>query len=338
MSEESPPRKIVYFLGAGASNDSGFDLPTMQGFFRLKDIRKVKYSQLKAFIDKNFPKIPLKKINLEDVITNLELSIDRFGSFGRRPESKLLDARKQFDQLVLERLNYLPKGKKFSSEKFECIFQGLTEQDTIITLNYDLTVKRTLEQMKTSGINSDIAENLLKREHYMLHEAGVEDAASRREGWSNGLYLKLHGSLDWFQCPHRDCPNYSMIVTKNPYYKDDPMPCAVCGAESEIAIVPPIMNKSFDRWPKLGLVWRLAREELTKSTKVIFIGVSFAPSDYYLRWLIKSSFLGTKDQKKNSQEKKIIVVDKCLSVKKKIRGMVDIEPTHYSSIQEYIDR
>jgi len=38
MSEESPPGKIVYFLGAGASNDSGFDLPTMQGFFRLKDI------------------------------------------------------------------------------------------------------------------------------------------------------------------------------------------------------------------------------------------------------------------------------------------------------------
>ncbi len=85
MSEESPPGKIVYFLGAGASNDSGFDLPMMQGFFRLKDICRVKHSQLKAFIDKNFPKIPLQEINLEDVITYLELSIDRFGSFGRRP-------------------------------------------------------------------------------------------------------------------------------------------------------------------------------------------------------------------------------------------------------------
>ena len=111
------------------------------------------------------------------------------------------------------------------------------------------------------------------------------------------------------------------------------MPCAVCGAESEIAIVPPTMNKSFDRWPKLGLVWRLAREELTKSTKVIFIGVSFAPSDYYLRWLIKSSFLES-----DGNKEWVKVVDKCPSVKKRIREMVDVEPTHYSSIQEYIDK
>lgn len=91
------------------------------------------------------------------------------------------------------------------------------------------------------------------------------------------------------------------------------------------------MSKSFDRWLKLGLMWRLAREELTAATEVVFIGVSFAPSDYYLRWLIKSSFFESGREKES-----IKVVDKCPSVKKKIEEMVGIEPTYYSSIQDYI--
>lgn len=145
-----------------------------------------------------------------------------------------------------------------------------------------------------------------------------------------GLFLKLHGSLDWFRCPNSDCSDYSrMFLREN---KNEPMICGVCGTDLEAAIVPPAMSKSFARWPKLGLLWRLAREELAAATGVVFIGVSFAPSDYYLRWLIKSSFLES-----DGNKEWVKVVDKCPSVKKKIREMVDVEPTHYSSIQEYID-
>ena len=82
-----------------------------------------------------------------------------------------------------------------------------------------------------------------------------------------------------------------------------------------------------------GLLWRLAREELTAATEVVFVGVSFAPSDYYLRWLIKSSFLES-DRKKKSIE----VVDRCLTVKDKIKEMVDIDPVCYPNIKTYISK
>jgi len=57
----------------------------------------------------------------------------------------------------------------------------------------------------------------------------------------------------------------------------------------EMVIVPPTMYKVFEKFPKLGFIWSLAKKELFKANKIVIIGVSFAPSDYYLRWLFKSA-------------------------------------------------
>jgi hypothetical protein len=306
----------------------------MKGFFRREDLSPKRFKQLREFIDRNFPKIALKKINLENVITYLELSLDRFGSFGRSPDSHLSDARKQFNQLVQERLSYQPRDNKFSSQKFERIFQGLEkrENDSVITLNYDLIIENTLNQIFFDSHHIKY-HPLYVRTVNILRESGTYDVSNLRENWSNGLFIKLHGSLEWYQCPHEDCSDYSRIIIPDEYHKDEPRICGVCGSDLQIAIVPPTMNKSFDRWPKLGLVWRLAREELTAATEVVFIGVSFAPSDYYLRWLIKSSFLEADGKKKS-----IKIVDKCPSVKYKIKEMVDIEPIYYPDICTYISK
>lgn len=323
MSEQSPFKKKVYFLGAGASNDE-FELPTMQGFFRSKDICREEYSQLKAFVDINFPEIPLQQINLEDVITYLELSLDRFGSFGKRPGGKFLDAREQFDQFVQERLE-LPEGKRFCPRnRLNRIFQGLRDQDSIISLNYDLVVERTLGRIRDQ-LNNDRLTTL----YYLLTDTTSAKFSQLRGNEMYGLFIKLHGSLDWFRCPNSNCSDYPRMIHRE--NTNEPMVCGACGADLEVAIVPPAMSKSFDRWPKLGLMWRLAREELAAATGVVFIGVSFAPSDYYLRWLIKSSFLES-GRKKESIE----VVDRCPSVKERIREMVNMEPRHYPSVKEYI--
>ena len=68
----------VYFLGAGASKGSDFELPLMKGFFREEDFHLKEYSHLKEFIDKRFPKIPINDLNMEEVITHLELILEGF--------------------------------------------------------------------------------------------------------------------------------------------------------------------------------------------------------------------------------------------------------------------
>ena len=298
----------------------------MRGFFHIKDFCKEGYSQLKEFIDRNFPEIPLQEINLEDIITYLELIVDGFGSFGKRVGGKFLDARKQFDQLVQERLE-LPEGKGFCPKnRLKRIFQGLRDQDSIISLNYDLVAERTLQRI-SGQLNNDRLTTL----YYLLQDTTSTKFSQLRGNEMYGLFLKLHGSLDWFRCPNSNCSDYSRMILRED--RNEPMVCGICGADLQVAIVPPAMSKSFGRWPKLGLLWRLAREELTAATEVVFIGVSFAPSDYYLRWLIKSSFLESDDKKK-----RIKVVDKCPSVKKRIKEMVDIEPKYYPSVKKYISQ
>ncbi len=358
MSEESPSEKTVYFLGAGASNASDFGLPLMKGFLQKEVLFSEEYRPLCEFVVKNFPLVLKKKINmeeinledidpkdvdlkgvsLEDVITYLELSIDKFGSFGKHLDSALLDARKQFSRLVQRQLRYPIEDDKDWCTSFKSIFEKLTEKDTIITLNYDLIVENTLNRIQAeSGQGSKTEHQLCKKMRSFLcpqiYTSGEIPVYVKEKGWDSGWYLKLHGSISWVHCTNSNCLNHHIVNIVNSDPDREPLICQSCGSRIEWLIIPPTMNKVFSRYPKLGMVWSIAWQELTAAAKVVFIGVSFAPSDYLLCWLIKSSFLNPKSNKDS-----VAVVDKCPSVKKKIEEMVDIEPTHYSSIQEYIDK
>lgn len=332
MCEESPPEKTVYFLGAGASNDSDFSLPTMQGFFRENEPNLEKFPHLHHFVKKAFPKIHTEELNLEDVITYLDLSVDRFGSFGIPPVGYLYDARTEFEQYIKKKLDYEDSSDKIWCSKLKRVFQKLNRTDTVITLNYDLIIENTLNSLskEQEGRDNhplyDIMVNL-------LIESTIYDVSILRGNWDDGLYLKLHGSIDWYCCPHRDCRNHPLVEIPEKTKRNSPHFCSVCGSSLKLAIVPPVMNKVFQEYPKLGVMWTLARHEVMACTCIVFIGVSFAPSDYYLRWLIKSSFVNPKSSKKS-----VVVIDECPSVKEKIKEMVGIEPIYYFSIEEYIEK
>jgi len=321
MSEE----KIAYFLGAGASNASVFELPTIEGFFQKDDLALKNFSEIRKFIENAFPRIPAEKLNLEDVITYLELSIDRFGSFGKPPDGYLYNARKQFSQYVRRRLLYKSIDGKNWCPKFKEIFQDLKKNDTIVTLNYDLVTENTLNAIGQK--NHRLYDGMVN----LLSPPIICDIAIERRNSEFGLYLKLHGSINWYYCPHQDCQNHRLMTMLKISEGGLPDLCNSCGSCLTMAIVPPTMNKVFGKYPRLGVMWSLARRELTASTTIVFIGVSFRPSDYYLSWLIKSSFLGT-----NSKDKSVVVVDKCKSVTRRIQELVGVKPIYYDNIDSYI--
>lgn len=129
--------KTIYFLGAGASHVSDFELPLMTGFFREEDFDSKGYSNLHKFIKENFQNISFEELDLEEMITNLELSLDKFASFGEHLETYLYEARREFDKYVKKRLIYnAVEGKRWCS-RHKIIFEKLKDEDTVITLNYD---------------------------------------------------------------------------------------------------------------------------------------------------------------------------------------------------------
>lgn len=329
-----PDEKTVYFLGAGASNASDFGLPTMDRFFRKDDLALKDFSELRQFIESAFPRISPQNLNLEDVITYLELSIDRFGSFGKHPDTYLYDAREQFNLYVRRRLVYESVDGKDWCSKFEKIFRHLNKNDTIITLNYDVVTENTLQAIRHENSDKQSLQlynkmiQLLGLHIYWNGMLGIQvDKKDLQSGW----YLKLHGSIDWHYCSNPDCLGHRFMTRLLISAGDFPYVCNSCGSPLEMAIVPPTMNKAFGKYPKLGVIWSLARRELTSSTSIVFIGVSFRPSDYYLSWLIKSSFLGV-----DSKDKSVVAVDTCKSVVRRIEEMVGVEPVYYDSLDSYI--
>ena len=108
-----------------------------------------------------------------------------------------------------------------------------------------------------------------------------------------GYYLKLHGTLNWRHCPRTGCPNstrchnISADIDAVAQHIDPNTPCRICGSHLRMAIVPPTFTKDYERMPGIALMWRLAAQELRRARKVIIVGVSLAPSDARLGWLLQ---------------------------------------------------
>lgn len=366
--------RTVYFLGAGASK-ALFGLPTMVNFFdkfsaenypALSDFLRNYFVHSNEIAQLNSMNTDLKEnelekiirnidLNLEEVVTALNLSLDRFGSFGNFSKGYILDASNDFNNYITDRLKIdlddIDMGEKF---KFICnktknLFEKISRKpinnehlDSIITLNYDLGMDYILYNFaEKGGISSpDVLKpgTLLHRMYEVLNGSaeitGYHPTLYFKEK-DYGFYIKLHGSLDWLYCINEKCENNKLFFPNRVYHKDfhnnKGDPCILCGSPLSIAIVPPTLHKSFEKFPKLGLLWSLAHKRLQEAEKIIIFGVSFSPSDYYLNWLFRSSI-----GQKRFEKPEIIVIDIDSSVCNKVGKIVGIKPIYKNSIDEYL--
>jgi len=52
-------------------------------------------------------------------------------------------------------------------------------------------------------------------------------------------------------------------------------------------IVPPLLSKSLELYPKLSLLWRLAHAELMECDRLVVWGFSCPQSDHHISWLLR---------------------------------------------------
>jgi hypothetical protein len=111
----------------------------------------------------------------------------------------------------------------------------------------------------------------------------------------DGFYLKLHGSLDWLYCPTPGCINHVNLYPLEALGREsqgEGEPCRYCGAALEIFIVPPVATKRLEDRGRMAFLWNLAYRELQAADELVIIGLSFAASDFELRWLLRQALLG----------------------------------------------
>lgn len=333
------PQKTVYFLGAGSSKASDFDLPTMDKFFEGADFTGVEYQNLMQFIKKWFPDQPVENLNLEELVTTIEFGLDTFGALGEHPEPYIYEARIELNKYIADRLKIDPqKGCKTLEKIITSEMASNNSVHSIITLNYDLVI----DVLIGKNISDEISKlgRLYDLLGYDIRGIGrvitcdAESPTLYSTDRKTGFYLKLHGSINWLYCPNPTCGNHQIFWINQPgNIRSEPGElCTLCGVPIESVIVPPTMYKTFEKFPKMGFLWSLAYRQLKWADKIVIFGVSFAPSDYYLRWLFKKAITD------RARKPTIINVDTNPKVCDKIKEFTGVKSKHFLILDEYLDK
>lgn len=281
----------IYLLGAGASAASEFELPLMKGFFASPTFSE-KYRSLYPYIRKYFNHFSTYDINVEELITHVEISLEKY----KYSDFEIHTACQK------DLLNYITERLQIP-ERTPCKYHGILfdkldkANDSVLTLNYDCIFEQSIYNREGETVSpfSFLGRSLrlLGYSHYKIVDTEIFDRAEYQEGF----YIKLHGSVDWLYCPNTICMKHQNFQVypfwdEKRHRRQPGEPCDICGSPLQRVIVMPTMKKTFDNYPKLGFLWETAFKKLKESEKLVLIGTSLAVSDYYLTWLIREASVG----------------------------------------------
>ena len=118
------------------------------------------------------------------------------------------------------------------------------------------------------------------------------------EKW--GFYIKLHGSLDWLYCPTPGCPNNVNVLPLSVFQflegQHEGKPCRCCGAPLQLFLIPPVATKRMEDRGRMAFLWNLAFREIRSADRLIVVGLSLAPTDFELRWLLREGTTTSEDR------------------------------------------
>ena len=264
---------VVYVVGAGASHGSaltrhpntpdGFPTslaatPLANGFFGQELYESIGYSRELAEAD--YPKA---------------FSFIREVFFSRPPVEE------DWETLNLR------------SDNYALLADSLGPGDTVVSFNWDLLLDQELHPTQPLGEQTWQYSNflLLVWQKWLGRGTPVVAGAPRP-----GMFLKVHESLNWFQCRNSLCPATAEIELEENTQSCLSMnigiggrACERCGSEMLPLIIPPLLNKPITNNSIIRSVWGLAKQRLEEASHTVIVGFSAARTDFYAAWLLRST-------------------------------------------------
>lgn len=311
--------KTVYVLGAGFSKPaeapiqaeiikeilnletSTFleDNSTIQGY--LKDFKKFLSEDL-YIADKDF-----HEIALEDVFTPIDRCIIDGISFRSLDTKKLVDLREKIYSLIVfaikaklsgasNKKSYIDEFAEYLTDEMKPRMSNLKHDPvSVISTNWDILLDNSIKSALEKDDNNGVVD-------YCCYISSLHNDETIKPGlWAlgKGKYnvklLKLHGSMNWLNCPK--CQRlyvafYNKIADYGIYKNQH---CAHCvdnfNENKHVAIalrsnlIMPTFLKDLTNF-QIKLIWQNAGIELSEASKVVFIGYSLPQADYELRQLL----------------------------------------------------
>jgi NAD-dependent SIR2 family protein deacetylase len=318
--------KTVYILGAGFSMDSGApsQAQIIQNIYSLNDqSNSKKYAKAKPWLklmdsflsdqllvsddEKHF-------YTLEDIYTPIDKSLTDMVSFRELTPIQLIELRDALNRLVIlairESISKSNKDKstiaQFAKHLVERCKERLTDEKndfvSVITTNWDIMLDNALysilwDERKPKGMK------FLGVIDYCCYISSLEEDA---EDIKPGLYalgkggyniklLKLHGSLNWLQCPKCQRLYVSLHKKFAGGYVFSKRHCRHCEKNFKqkehpsnrlrINLITPTFLKNLNNIQN-KLIWQNAGIELSEASKVVFIGYSLPQADFEFKQLL----------------------------------------------------
>ena len=311
--------KTVYILGAGFSVEAG--APTqaeiMKEAFRLYNrdphiFKTDEFSIFKDFIQNqlNICESAFPDIELEDIFTPLDRCLSDSSQFRGVSLDSIMEIREAVFYVVGRTIQVLLNESGKPKSYIDNFARYLTKACSIransnyrkedpvsvISANWDILLDNSIYKSISDNSEYDAVVDYC----CYISSKDVDDGSVKPgleklgQGGFNVKLLKLHGSLNWLQCPRcaRLYAKFSKKVAIDIFTK--PTSCRHCDENfSEEAgkhllapnLIMPTFLKDLSN-PQYRIIWQNAGIELSEATKLVFIGYSLPSADFEMRQLL----------------------------------------------------
>lgn len=320
--------KIVYILGAGFSSPAGGPAQDaiLGEIWNLPDdlVIKPHRNRLRWFLQRVL-NVDETRVSLEDIYTPVDRCLADGLALRGMGEEKLLELRNSLGYLIAQAIKirfdrYPITAKKYVEDFAKYLValaavraekakgaSGASEAKkydpfSIISLNWDILLDNAVNAaLKAKDLRPD--GSLMTGDYepfgvvdYCCYISSLDAHESRiRTGlWSLGCrgynvkLLKIHGSMNWLQCPN--CQQLFVGFDDKLILSPFAQECRHCREQENTSylrgsLVMPTFLKDLTNF-QVKLIWQNAAVEIMEARKLVFIGYSLPHADFEFRQLL----------------------------------------------------
>jgi hypothetical protein len=310
--------KTVYILGAGFSVEAG--APTqaklLSEAIRLYQENPNKYDHGRFKIFKEFmnnqlgySETELHTVDIEDIFTPLDRCLSESSQFRGIGLTKIMEVREAAFHVIGRTIQLILDQTKASKQYIDDFAKYLTVKSSarenrkykdfdpvsVLSTNWDILLDNSIYKSIVSAQYNAVVDYCC----YISSRDEADDSIKPGleklgEGGFNIKLLKLHGSLNWLQCPR------CMRLYARFFHKDGVIDyaakesCRHCDrnfpeeANNHLLasnLIMPTYIKDLSN-PQYKIVWQNAGLEISEADKLVFIGYSLPSADFEMRQLL----------------------------------------------------
>lgn len=307
--------KTVYVLGAGFSIEAKapsqerivekiFEVFESRENLLLPANRIAEFEEFLS-ITLGIPKELHKTIPLEDIFTPIDRCISDNVAFRNLSVDQLRAKRQLVIELIGKTLahllqnaqqgyiNHFAKHVVNEARRRQLDTSNDIDSVAVISTNWDILLDNAIyQELNHNQANLEVVDYCCYISSFDENDNSVKPGLyALAKGGVNVKLLKLHGSLNWLQCPR--CQRLYAKFNRKIAVDSDIPNCRHCDENFEPEhshklvhnLIMPTFLKDLSN-PQYKIIWQNAGIELSEAKKIVFIGYSLPQADFEMRQLL----------------------------------------------------